>query len=143
MSNPSLVLPSGAGRRPAGLGVIASIQGLFGGLGLIGGAGALAASALPVPQGLGFLSVVGPAFPLVMIALGVLMLVLSVGLWQGARWAWIGTLVLEALHIVADVGFVLDRSFALDKAIGLVIIVGVLIYLTRADVRAYFAPRSI
>jgi hypothetical protein len=141
MSSSSIVLP-GAGQRSAGLGVVASIQGLFGGLGLIGGLGALGASTLAVPHGLGFLDLLAPAFPLVLIVLGVVMLALSVGLWRGYRWAWLGTLAFELFHIVADVGFVLDRSFALDKAIGLVVIVGMLIYLTRADVRAYFGRRG-
>jgi hypothetical protein len=127
--------------RPTGLEIVAAVQGLFGALGLVGGLGALAAPTLPAPTGLGLLQVFAPNFPLLMIGLGVLLMALSVGLWQGRTWAWLGTILVEVVHIVVDIGFVFDRSFALDKALGLIVIVGVLLYLSRPDVRTYFGVR--
>ena len=128
--------------RPTGLEIVAAVQGLFGALGLVGGVGGLAAApTLPAPTGLGLLQVFAPNFPLLMIGLGGLLIALSVGLWQGRAWAWPGTIVVEVVHIVVDVGFVLDRSFALDKALGLVVIIGILLYLSRPDVRRYFGVR--
>ena len=143
MSTPSAsipsVSPSPARRpRPTGLEVIAAVQGLFGALGLVGGLGALAAPALAAPTGLGLLQVVAPDVPLLMIGLAGLLMALSVGLWPGWAWAWLGTIVDEVVRIVVDVGLVLDRSFALEDALGLVVIVGILLYLSRPDVRRYF-----
>ncbi len=76
-------------------------------------------------RGLGFLQVLAPVLPLVVIALGVFFLVVSWGLWKGLGWAWL-------LAIVAS------RSFSMDKLVGLVVILGILAYLSRPRIRAYF-----
>jgi hypothetical protein len=62
--------------------------------------------------------------------------------WQGRRWAWTAAIAFEVVHIVADIGFVLDRSFALDKFVGLIVILAILSYLTRPAVRAYFCSKE-
>jgi len=125
--------------RPRRLAAVVAADVVLGLLGITGGVGSLlAAGALPQPQGLGFLQPLAPVFPLVLIILGAFLLVTSVGLWHGWRWALTATLVFEIVHIVADIGFIADRSFAVDKLVGLALIVAILVYLTRPSVRAYF-----
>jgi hypothetical protein len=123
------------------LGVIA-VHSSLGLLSIAGGIGSLTSGGLSEPQGLGFLQVLAPVFPLVMISLGLFFLITSVGLWQGRRWAWTAAIAFEVVHIVADIGFVLDRSFALDKFVGLIVILAILSYLTRPAVRAYFCSKE-
>ena len=94
---------------------------------------------VPEPTGLGFLQPLAPVFPAVEIVLGTFFLVISYGLWCGHRWAWIANVAFECVHIVADIGFLASRAFSLDKIIGLVVILGVLAYLTRPRVRAWYA----
>lgn len=79
-----------------------------------------------------------PVFPVVLIVIGSFLLLLSAGLWRGYGWAWTATISFELVHIVADIGFIAARSFAVDKIIGLAVILGLLTYLTRRNVRAYF-----
>jgi hypothetical protein len=93
---------------------------------------------LPLPQGLGFLQILAPVLPIVMITLGIFFLILCYGLWRSYRWAWTLTIVFEIVHIIADIGFIASRSFAIDKMVGLVFILGTLYYLLRPNVRAYF-----
>lgn len=128
--------------RPRGIAVVIVVQILLGVLGIIGGIGSLAAPHLARPQGLGFLQPLAAVFPIVLIVIGAFFLALSYGLWHGYRWAWTLTIVFEIVHIVADVGFVASRSFAIDKIIGLVVIISILIYLTRPQVRAYYGRRG-
>ena len=124
--------------RPRGLILVIVLQVLVGLLSIVGGVTSASLSGLPLPQGLGFLQVLAPVLPIVMIVLGVFFLILSYGLWRGYGWAWTLTIVFEVIHIVADIGFIASRSFALDKIIGLVFILGTLYYLLRPRVREYF-----
>ena len=124
--------------RPRGLILVILIEGLLGLLSLIGGITSSSLHALPLPQGLGFLQMLAPMLPEVMMFLGVFFLVLCFGLWVGYKWAWTATIVFELIHILADIGFIASRSFAVDKFVGLAIILATLYYLTRPSVRAYF-----
>ncbi|GAC1645794.1 MAG: hypothetical protein NVS4B12_12160 [Ktedonobacteraceae bacterium] len=124
--------------RPRGLILVILVEALLGVLSLVGGVTSLSLHSLPQPQGLGFLQVLAPVLPSVMIVLGMFFLVLCFGLWMGYRWAWTMTIIFELVHIIADIGFIASRSFAVDKIIGLIIIIGTLYYLTRPTVRAYF-----
>ncbi len=124
--------------RPRGIAVVVALQVLLGIFSIVGGIGSLSAPNLAQPQGLGFLQALAPVFPLVLIVVGVFFLVVSYGLWRGYGWAWTLTIAFDIIHIVADIGFVVSRSFALDKVIGLAVILGMLFYLTRPRVRAYF-----
>lgn len=124
--------------RPRGLILVILVEGLLGLLSLVGGITASSLHTLPQPQGLGFLQVLAPVLPGVMIVLGIFFLTLCFGLWMSYKWAWTLTIIFELIHIVADIGFIASRSFAIDKIVGLIIIVGTLYYLTRPTVRAYF-----
>jgi hypothetical protein len=138
LKNAPTANPRAAAKRPRGIAIVAVIQFLFGALSVIGAIGSLSVSRLPPPRGLGFLQPLAPVFPIVLLVVGAFLLLLSFGLWRGLRWAWTLTLAFESVHVIADIGFVAARSFALDKIIGLAIIAGMLIYLTRPRVRAYF-----
>ena len=133
--------------RPRGVGVVATIDLIMGGLSVLGGLSAVTTGWTPVaaPTGLGFLQVLAPELPALLLGIGVILLVQGYGLWRGLAWAWTLAVVFETIHIVADIGFIADRAFALDKVVGLVIILGSLAYLTRPGVRTYFgkaqAPR--
>lgn len=130
--------------RPRGLFLVILVEGLLGILSVVGGITSLSVhTALPQPQGLGFIQSLAPVLPEVMIALGVFFLILCAGLWQGYKWAWLATIIFEIIHIVADIGFIASRSFAIDKFVGLVIILGTLYYLLRPTVRAYFHRNSL
>ena len=126
--------------RPRGLIIVIILQILTGFLSFIGGATAMfLTSHLPTPQGLGFLQILAPVFPVVMVLLGLFFFITSYGLWRGYRWGWTATIVFNIIHIIVDFGFIADRSFAADKIVGLVFIVGTLLYLSLPGVRAYFA----
>lgn len=130
--------------RPRGLFLVILVEGLLGLLSLVGGLTSLSQhTALPQPQGLGFIQSLAPVLPEVMIVLGIFFLILCAGLWQGYRWAWMATIIFEIVHIVADIGFIASRSFAIDKFVGLVIIISTLYYLLRPTVRAYFHRNSL
>ena len=124
--------------RPRGLIVVIVLEVLVGLLSIVGGITSLSLHNLPLPQGLGFLQVLAPVLPIVMISLGVFFLILCYGLWRGYRWAWLLTIIFEIVHILVDIGFIASRSFALDKIIGLILIIATLYYLLRPKVRAYF-----
>jgi hypothetical protein len=124
--------------RPKGIAFVVVIEVLVGALGIVGGIGSLSASNLPQPQGLGFLQALAPVLPIVLIVIGVFFIVSSYGLWRGFGWAWTATIVFEIIHIIADIGFVASRAFAVDKIIGLVVILAILFYLTRRNVRSYY-----
>jgi hypothetical protein len=128
----------GAAGRPFGVGVVATIDAIMGGLSILGGLGSLAVTSLPAPAGLGFLQFLEPVLPESMLGIGAIQLVMAYGLWRGLPWAWTLAVVFETIHVLADIGFVADRSFTLDKLVGLVIIVGSLAYLLRPSVRAFF-----
>lgn len=124
--------------RPRGLAVVVVLEVLVGVLSIVGGIVSLAAGHLAQPQGLGFLQPLAPVFPVVLIGIGVFFVAVSYGLWRGYGWAWTLSISFQIVHIVADIGFVAARSFTLDKIIGLAVILGILVYLTRPQVRAYF-----
>ena len=129
--------------RPRGLFLVILVEGLLGILSLVGGIASSSLHTLPQPQGLGFLAVLAPVLPSVLIILGLFFLVLCFGLWLGYRWAWIAMIVFEIIHIIADIGFIASRSFAGDKIVGLLIIIGTLCYLTRPHVRKYFHKANV
>lgn len=125
-------------KRPRGLILVIILEVLVGLLSVVGGVTSLSLPDLPQPQGLGFLQFLSPVLPIVMILLGVFFFILSYGLWKGYGWSWTLSIVFEIVHIIADIGFIASRSFAVDKIVGLVFILGILYYLTRPGVRAYF-----
>jgi lysylphosphatidylglycerol synthetase-like protein (DUF2156 family) len=128
--------------RPHGLIAVIIVQVLVGLLSLLGGIVPSAFAIASQAQGLGFLQFLAPVLPLVLILLGIFYLGLSYGLWKGYRWAWVASIVFILVHIVADIGFVASRSFALDKLIGLAIILAILWYLLRQNVRAYYGKEN-
>lgn len=126
--------------RPRGVGVVATIDVVMGGLSVLGGLSSVATGWTPVtaPTGLGFLQFLAPELPALLFGIGAILLLQGYGLWRGLAWAWTLAVVFESIHVIADIGFIADRSFAVDKLVGLVIILGSLAYLTRPGVRAYF-----
>jgi hypothetical protein len=77
--------------------------------------------------------------PLVMV-LGVIALVLSVGLWMLWPWAWVGTLLLQ----IAAIGYALYDWFTGGPIDFLAMIIGVIviIYLLREETRSVFFNRQ-
>jgi hypothetical protein len=96
--------------RPRGVGVVAAIDGIMGGLSVLGGLGAVATGWAPVagPTGLGFLQGLAPELPALLLGIGTILLVQGYGLWRGLAWAWTLAVVYETIHIVADIGFIAD-----------------------------------
>ncbi|HLG65022.1 MAG TPA: hypothetical protein VKY19_24005 [Ktedonosporobacter sp.] len=130
--------------RPRGLIIVIIIQVLTGLLSFVGGVTAtFLFSHLPPPQGLGFLQILAPVFPMVMTFLGIFFFITSYALWKGYKWGWTATIVFNIIHIVVDFGFIAARSFSADKIVGLVFIVGTLLYLFLPGVRAYFAANHL
>ena len=76
----------------------------------------------------------------VVLALGVLALLLSVGLWMLWSWAWVGTLLLQ----FAAIGYALYDWFTGGPIDFLAMIIGaiVIIYLMREETRSAFFNRQ-
>jgi len=117
--------------------IYAGFQAAAGVLGLAGGAAGVIAST----TGHAILGPVAPYVPAIGAALmffGALSLVMSFGLLRGLAWAWTIALAVDALHGLGDVGTMAARGFNVDKLIGAAIAAGLVYYLTRPSVRAYF-----
>ena len=145
--------------RPAGVSVLAILEGivslftLFGGIALVGVATFLSAGGwglIPeeelqraiqrVPWASGFTGVRIMALTTAILAvIGIIVVLLAImgfimawGLWTGKRWAWTITMVLSAIQILVGL-FSLPGSL-----ISILIYVAIIYYLSRPHVKAYY-----
>ena len=84
----------------------------------------------------GLLPLIGGA----LIAFALLCLVLAYGLWTGRRWAWIISIILSILVLIASILSLIRGG--LGAVVTLVLDAIILYYLTRPRVRAFFHEES-
>jgi uncharacterized membrane protein (DUF2068 family) len=80
-----------------------------------------------------FISVLGAVF----LVLGAAALFLSIGLWRGRRWAWMTTIILQAIVLVLDLVLLVTPGGA-TGIVGIILSAIIIYYLTRPHVKAYF-----
>lgn len=145
--------PTSRAGRPLGVGVLAAIDAVGGGvaalvgLAVLSGGRAIATGWLPPlgAAGLDALHAIAPALPALLYGIGVfllgvgaLLLVQGAGLWRGRPWAWMLAVAFAILHGVGELGSFAGHGLAAETVVGLVIVLITLTYLTRPHVRAYF-----
>jgi uncharacterized membrane protein (DUF2068 family) len=74
----------------------------------------------------------------VFLVLGAAALFLSVGLWRGRRWAWMTTVILQAIILVLDLVLLIRPGGATTGILGIILSAIIIFYPTRPRVKAYF-----
>ncbi len=136
--------------RPTGVTILGVVSILFGIGGLLVGAVLLAASAIvstldlsaTYPQlasyGLtsGTIAVIIGIVGAVFLILGILDLVMGIGFFSGKGWAWTLGMIVAILNIIGGIGEIFVAPAT--GVVWLVIWIGILYYVTRPRVKAYF-----
>jgi uncharacterized membrane protein YvlD (DUF360 family) len=131
--------------KPRAIGLVATWNALTGILQLVLGLSLLGLTALALGNGV---AIPGPELPLVggvLTILGLATFVVAIGLWRRRRWAWLATIVVQAISVIQVLLVVTSSGFAGIMAIGIVGVVMapiVFFYLTRPHVVAAFGRRA-
>lgn len=128
--------------RPTGVTILAVLQLIFNLLGLLGGLGFLllgdrVASSIQ-EQGQNIPSGAVPALAWVLIIFSLIGLVIAWGLFTLKSWAWLATLIFQALGILNNVASLVQGANPGGAVFGIVISGVIIYYLLRPEVKQAF-----
>jgi hypothetical protein len=127
-------------QRPTGITILAALYGLGGVVSVLFGLALgvfSASSGFEFSDELGIFAEFGPLLAAGLFFLGLLFVVAARGLWSGRPWARNFALALQVIGILIDLGFAPFTGGS--TAFGIIIGLAVIYYLTRPNVKSFFA----